>query len=378
MAALLDWSVFQTGGTNTVSDGATGNDADVTVTTTSMTFFADTNGTYGTSGFIYGSGGTTANPNTTSIDFGENVHNASFELLDVDGGDTWSDAVTIAAVDSDGNPVAVDFSSIDPAFQTVTDNGDGTYTVTATGAASNNFDGSGSADSVLVGFLGPVSNIDISFSNGPTQSNAGTIGINDISFDIVCFTPGTLIKTPLGDIAVESLNVGDVVVTQDSGLQTIRWIGRKKVSGARLQASPNLRPVLIKKDAFGPNMPDRDMHVSPQHRILVSNARTMLNFAETEVLAPAKGLITDQSVMVDSATKSVEYIHILFDKHEIVFSNNLPTESFHPGDLSLAGLDDEARNEVFELFPELRSDYTSYGPAAHMSLSVSESSILMH
>ena len=172
MAALLDWSVFQTGGTNTVSDGATGNDADVTVTTTNMTFFADGSGTYGTTGFIYGSSGTTANPNTTSIDFGENVHNASFELLDVDGGASWSDAVTIAAVDSDGNPVAVDFSSIDPAFQTVTDNGDGTYTVTATGAASNNFDGSGSADSVLVGFLGPVSNIDISFVNGPTAIQA--------------------------------------------------------------------------------------------------------------------------------------------------------------------------------------------------------------
>ena len=77
----------------------------------------------------------------------------------------------------------------------------------------------------------------------------------------------------------------------------------------------------------------------------------MLNFAETEVLAPAKGLITDHSVMVDSTAKSVEYIHILFDKHEIVYSNNLPSESFHPGDLSLAGLDDEARNEVFELFP---------------------------
>ncbi len=133
MAALLDWLVFQTGGTSTVSDGASGEDADVTVTTSGMSFFADSGGTYGSTGFIYGSGGTTANPNTTSVDFGENVQNASFELLDVDGGSTWSDAVTIDARDADGNPVAVILSSVDPASQTVTDNGN----TADSGSASN-------------------------------------------------------------------------------------------------------------------------------------------------------------------------------------------------------------------------------------------------
>jgi len=376
MAALLDWSVFQTGGTSTVSDGASGEDADVTVTTSGMTFFADGSGTYGTTGFVYGSGGTTANPNTTSVDFGENVQNASFELLDVDGGDTWSDAVTIDARDADGNPVAVIFSSVDPALQTVTDNGDGTYTVSASGAASNSFDGSGSADSVIVQFAGPVATIGISFENGPSNANSGTVGINDISFDIVCFTPGTLIATPLGDKLIEDLKVGDLVITKDSGIQAIRWIGRKKVSGARLQSFTHLRPILIRKDAFGPDLPNKDMHVSPQHRILVSGQNVMMNFAESQVLAPAKGLITDQSVIVDSSVKGVEYIHVLFDKHEVIYSDGLPTESFHPGDLSLSGLDDDTRNEVFDIFPELRSDFGAYGQAARLSLSVSESACL--
>jgi hypothetical protein len=330
MAALLDWSVFQTGGTSTVSDGASGEDADVTVTTSGMNFFADGNGTYGTTGFVYGSGGTTANPNTTSVDFGENVQNASFELLDVDGGATWSDAVTIDARDADGNPVAVIFSSVDPALQTVTDNGDGTYTISATGAVSDSFDGSGTADSVIVEFAGPVATIGISFGNGPSNANSGTVGINDISFDIVCFTPGTMIATPLGDQLIEEIKVGDLVISQDSGIQAVRWIGRKKVSGARLQSFTNLRPVLIRKDAFGPNLPNKDMHVSPQHRILVSGQNVLINFAESQVLAPAKGLITDHSVVVDSSVKGIEYIHVLFDKHEVIYSDGLPTESFHP------------------------------------------------
>lgn len=58
------------------------------------------------------------------------------------------------------------------------------------------------------------------------------------------------------------------------------------------------------------------------------------------------------------------YYHLLFDQHEIIYANGAPTESFHPGDLSLTGLDRAARQEVLELFPELSTRTASYGPAA--------------
>lgn len=377
MAAILDWSVFQTGGNNTITDADSGNDANVTVTTNGMSFFADGGGSFGTSGFIYGTGNTQTTTDTTDINFGENVRNLEFELMDVDGGSNFSDAVTIAAVDADGNPVAVNFSSVDPAYQTVVDNGDGTYTVYGTGSADPAFNGAGDADSVFVSFDGPVSSLQIIHSAGPTINSSGAVGINDLSFDIVCFTPGTQIATPLGDVAVEDLKEGDLVVTKDSGIQAVRWIGRKKVSGARLQSYPQFRPVKICKDAFGIGLPNRDMHVSPQHRVLLAGADVELNYSQGQALAPAKGLITDGSVTVDYSVKEVEYIHILFDKHELVFSDGLLTESFHPGEMSIAGLDDGTRQEVFELFPDLRTNYGAYGPAARMSLSVSESQALV-
>ena len=209
------------------------------------------------------------------------------------------------------------------------------------------------------------------------MNSSGSIGINDLSFDIVCFTPGTQIATPLGDIPVESLKVGDLVVTKDSGIQAVRWVGHKKVSGARLQSYPLFRPVKILKDAFGKGLPNRDMHVSPQHRVLLAGADVELNYSKEQALAPAKGLISDHSITIDYSVKEVEYIHILFDKHELVFSDGLLTESFHPGEMSIAGLDDNTRQEVFELFPELRTNYGAYGPAARMSLSVSVSQALV-
>lgn len=227
MAAILDWSVFQTGGTNTITDGASGNEATVTVSTTGMTYFANDAGNFGTTGFIYGTGNTQTDTDTTDIDFGENVRNLQFELMDVDGDADFSDAVTIAAVDADGNPVTVNFSSVDPAYQTVLDNGDGTYTVYGTGSADGAFNGSGAADSVFVSFDGPVSSLQIIRSAGPTINSSGAVGINDLSFDVVCFTPGTQIATPLGDVAVETLEEGDLVVAKNSGIQAVRWVGRK-------------------------------------------------------------------------------------------------------------------------------------------------------
>ncbi|MDB4558925.1 Hint domain-containing protein [Amylibacter sp.] len=189
---------------------------------------------------------------------------------------------------------------------------------------------------------------------------------------IICFTPGSLITTPRGQVPVELLMVGDLVITADNGLQAIRWIGKKRMTGARLQAYPELRPIRIRKDAFGDGLPERDMWVSPQHRMLVKSERTLLDYGENEVLVPAKGLLNDLSVTVDYGLRETEYVHILFDKHEVVFANSTPTESFHPGQHALDTIEDEARDELFEIFPELASDPMEYGPSARLSLKVRE------
>jgi Ca2+-binding RTX toxin-like protein len=172
---------------------------------------------------------------------------------------------------------------------------------------------------------------------------------------VVCFTPGTMIATPRGEVAVENLRVGDKVITRDNGLQEIRWLGSKQMGWHEFAAAPHLRPILIKAGSLGDGLPERDMMLSPNHRVLVANDRTSLYFDEHEVLVSAKHLIGGRGVQqVESI--GTTYYHIMFDQHEVVLSNGAWTESFQPGDFSLKGLGNAQRNELFELFPELKSD----------------------
>ncbi|WP_197919392.1 Hint domain-containing protein [Thiosulfatihalobacter marinus] len=169
----------------------------------------------------------------------------------------------------------------------------------------------------------------------------------------LCFTPGTRILTPMGEVPVENLQPGDKVVTRDNGLQEICWTGRKHLSGKELLARPELRPILIKQGALGPNQPERDMMVSPNHRMLLVSQQAELLFDEREVLVAAKHLThLDGVQQVD--TVGIDYIHIMCDSHEVVLADGAWSESFQPGEYSINGIDKEQRTEIYALFPELR------------------------
>ncbi|MBS0563955.1 MAG: Hint domain-containing protein [Proteobacteria bacterium] len=156
-----------------------------------------------------------------------------------------------------------------------------------------------------------------------------------------CFTPGTLIGVPGGRVAIETLRIGDPVLTLDHGPQPLRWIGRQSVDG-----TGKLAPIRFAPGAIGN---DRALFVSPQHRILWSGARAELLFAEPQVLVPALHLVGLAGVTREPAAHVV-YIHLLFDRHELVLSDGVPTESFHPGGQMLAG-DRALRAEIAAVFP---------------------------
>lgn len=195
---------------------------------------------------------------------------------------------------------------------------------------------------------------------------------------VICFTPGTLIATPHGQQPVEFLQAGDLVITADNGVQPIRWVGSSKVSGARLYAKPHLRPIKISKGALGNDLPEQDMWVSPQHRMHLTSRHTSLLLGEPEVLVPAKSLINDQTILVDHSVKSVDYIHILFDQHELVFANSALSESFFPGINALKTIDGPAQCEVFQIFPDLVQFPNSFGNLARPSASNAEAMVLAH
>ncbi len=171
---------------------------------------------------------------------------------------------------------------------------------------------------------------------------------------VPCFTPGTSIATPRGEIAIEDLRVGDRLITRDNGLQEIRWIGRKSLDWKTLAVNQHLRPVLIRQGSLGHDLPERDMLVSPNHRMLVANERTALYFDEHEVLVSAKHLVNHRDVKTVESL-GVTYLHLMCDRHEVVLANGAWTESFQPGDYTLKGIGNAQRQELFELFPELRT-----------------------
>lgn len=165
--------------------------------------------------------------------------------------------------------------------------------------------------------------------------------------DVPCFAKGTLIETDIGPLPIETLKAGDLVGTAEHGLQPIRWIGRREVS-----ALGEFAPIVFEAGAIG-NF--RRLVVSPQHRMLVDDWRASLYFAESKVLVAAKHLVNGATIRVQPMP-AIVYLHMIFDRHEIVFAEGIPTESLHLGDMALNSFDQEARAEVMALFPELEGE----------------------
>lgn len=130
-------------------------------------------------------------------------------------------------------------------------------------------------------------------------------------------------------------------------------MGNKQMSGAKLQAKPHLQPILVRKGSFGGGLPERDMLVSPNHRMLINNAEVGLLFNEPEVLVAAKHLINADKGITSVAASQTTYIHFMFNHHEVILPNGAWTESFQPGDQAMTGVSKEQRSEIVELFPAL-------------------------
>ena len=225
----------------------------------------------------------------------------------------------------------------------------------------------------------PSNGIDgtVEFLDATTGAVTGSLDFFNIEQIVPCFTPGTLIATPQGERLVEELREGDRIITRDNGIQEIRWAGRKDLTGHDLARKPHMRPILIQAGSLGNNLPEHDLLVSPNHRILVNNDKTALYFEETEVLAAAKHLVGLPGV-TEVGTLGVSYIHFMFDRHEVVLSNGAWSESFQPGDYSLKGIGNAQRNEILELFPELEhADGLENYAAARRSLKKHEARLLV-
>ncbi|MBD9527837.1 Hint domain-containing protein [Paracoccus sp. PAR01] len=170
---------------------------------------------------------------------------------------------------------------------------------------------------------------------------------------VVCFASGTFIETANGPVPVNNLVVGDRVLTADNEFQEIRWIGFRQLDRATLERNPNLCPVRIRAGALAPGLPETDLIVSPQHRVLVTSEISRRMFGTKDVLVAAKHLLAVNGIDILTDIDSVTYWHFLLNAHQIVMANGVATESLYTGPQALKSIDPAAVSEIFAIFPEL-------------------------
>jgi glycosyltransferase involved in cell wall biosynthesis len=155
---------------------------------------------------------------------------------------------------------------------------------------------------------------------------------------VACYLKGVLILTPLGEIPVEDLSIGDRVFTGSGGAKPIKWIGRRSYLGRQAQCDPEIIPVRIRAGAIADRCPKRDLYISPRHAVFIDGQ-----------LIPAAALINGASIDRATGLEEVHYFHIELEDHDLVLAEGALCETF---------VDDTSRGvfhniaEYYALYPE--------------------------
>ena len=204
------------------------------------------------------------------------------------------------------------------------------------------------ATSVTASTTGGITTLTVKNGSGTTlgtfdleanySTDTFTVSGNEIFY---CFMPGTQVATPSGEAAVETLRIGDLVMTVGGHAAPVRWIGRQTVS--RLFADPlRVLPIRVQAGALGENLPARDLLISADHAILVDG-----------VLVQAAALVNGSSIRRESAVPmSFTYYHVELDDHALVLAEGVPAETFIDNVQRMA-FDNWSEHEA--LYPEGRA-----------------------
>ena len=152
-----------------------------------------------------------------------------------------------------------------------------------------------------------------------TTEEGGTSGDGTVFElpNVICFYPGVLIMTQDGQRAVETLAIGDRVLTSEGALRKVRWIGRQTIS-TRFADPLRVLPIRIKAGALGENSPVRDLLLSPAHAIKVD-----------EILVQAGALVNGGSIVREAnVPETFVYYHVELDDHSLLLAEGVPAETF--------------------------------------------------
>ncbi len=158
----------------------------------------------------------------------------------------------------------------------------------------------------------------ITVPGGASITVKGLAPAQVLSFiEVACLMRGALVRTPGGEKPVESLSIGDEVLTIDGVAERIKWIGKRAYSRPFLAHNGKIAPICFEAGSLGPNQPSQDLYVSPEHAMYVDN-----------VLVPARLLQNGATIAQRSDFDIVEYFHLEFDEAQVIWTNGVPTESY--------------------------------------------------
>ena len=179
--------------------------------------------------------------------------------------------------------------------------GTGTVAVPIAAIGTSSLDGPGNLLATLLAQAGATATVSYTYLPLPV---------------IACFAGGTRIATARGRVTVEHLSVGDPVELASGNAAPIIWIGHRTIDCRHHPSPHSVHPVRIHGGAFAPNVPCRDLRLSPDHAVFVDG-----------VLIPIKHLINGTSITQESRA-TIEYFHIELPRHDILLAEGLPTESY--------------------------------------------------
>jgi large repetitive protein len=133
----------------------------------------------------------------------------------------------------------------------------------------------------------------------------------------ICFLGGTMIATPDGEAAVETLRAGDLVLTTEGAARPVIWLGKQTVSTTFVDKL-HVLPIRVKAGALADNVPHRDLLLSPDHALLVDG-----------LLVQAGALVNGTSILRETnVPKALVYYHVELEDHSLILAENAPAETF--------------------------------------------------
>lgn len=156
-----------------------------------------------------------------------------------------------------------------------------------------------------------------------------------------CFVRGTRILTPAGEVAVEKLVAGDLVVTASGTAKPIKWIGHRALSGDEVLVSGGEQlPIKIQRFALSDTLPQRDLFVSRGHALLIDG-----------VLVPAGDLVNGRTITQCAPLEigTLEYYHIELDRHDAVIAEGTLCETLFVHDVRTLTFDNKDERMALEV-----------------------------